>query len=331
MKTPLLIFLISPDWLSPILTGGIIFLVVAVLAWLAISRYINPDTPELKKEAVTLLFQALGGTAFLLGVYFTWQQLVNSREELKNSREMLSTTQQGQITERFTRAIEQLGKEDEEGSETRGVKAVANPQKYLAIRLGGIYALERIARDYKPDHPAVMEVLTAFVRQHSALAEEQEVKKQEAKKPVQRDILPDIQALLTVIGRRGLTYKNGESQRLNLSGTDLRWAILNKAKLDGVDLTSAQLGNAQLKDAELREAILIDAHFTDAILEGAQLEGADLRGAVLRGAKVAGVNFKGANLSGADLSDAVGLTQEQLDSAKTDGATLTNLKITGKP
>jgi Pentapeptide repeats (8 copies) len=326
MKPRLLIFLDSPDWLPPVLIGVGIFSVVAVLAWLAIKRYIKPTTPELKKEAVTLLFQALGGTAFLLGVYFTWQQLANSRKELQNSRDMLVTTQQGQITERFTRAIEQLGKGDEGEAGTRGARAGADSQKNLALRLGGIYALERIAKDSDPDHPVVMEVLTAFVRQHSALAEESG-----GGKTVQRDIRPDIQAILTVIGRRDLTYKKGESQRLNLSGTDLRWVILNGAKLDGVDLTSARLDSAQLKDAELREAILTDAHFTDAILEGAQLQGADLRGADLRRAKVAGVKFDGVNLSGADLSGAEGLTREQLDSAKTDGATLTDLRATGKP
>ena len=33
--------------------------------------------------------------------------------------------------------------------------------------IGGIYALERIARDSAKDHPTVMEVLTAFIREHS--------------------------------------------------------------------------------------------------------------------------------------------------------------------
>jgi hypothetical protein len=58
---------------------------------------------------------------------------------------MLITTQQGQITERFTRAVEQLGKKD--GSE--GEKAGVNSQKNLASRLGDIYALcpESLRRD----------------------------------------------------------------------------------------------------------------------------------------------------------------------------------------
>src|SRR6266545_5712209 len=58
-------------------------------------------------------------------------------------------TEQGHITDRYTKAIEQLGS-------TR-----------LDVRLGGVYALERIAVDSKRDHPTVVEVLSAFVREHS--------------------------------------------------------------------------------------------------------------------------------------------------------------------
>lgn len=312
MNTYLLIFLDSLGWPVTVLVGITILVALAVPAWLTIRWYIQPGTPEQKKEAVTLLFQILGGTAFLVGVYFTWQQLV--------------TTQQGQITERFTRAIEQLGKDDDEGGGTQGANAGVNSRKNLAIRLGGIYALERLARDSKPDHPAVMEVLTAFVREHSAWAEGEE-----AAGTTQRDIRPDTQAILTVIGRRELTYNKGESQRLNLSGTDLRWAVLNKTNLDGVDFTYAHLEKAELKEAQLRGAVLLNAYLNEAILEGAQLQGADLGGAVFRNAKVTGVNFKGANLSGADLTDAEGLTQQQLDSATTNEATQTNLRTAGTP
>jgi membrane protein implicated in regulation of membrane protease activity len=55
-------------------------------------------------------------------------------------------TQQGQITERYTKAIEQLG------------------SNKLDVRLGGIYALERIAKDSKQDQPTVVEVLRACFR-----------------------------------------------------------------------------------------------------------------------------------------------------------------------
>lgn len=56
----------------------------------------------------------------------------------------------GQITERFTRAIEQLGKPDS-----------------VDVRVGGIYALERIAFDSPDEHGPIMDVLTAYVREHA--------------------------------------------------------------------------------------------------------------------------------------------------------------------
>jgi hypothetical protein len=65
------------------------------------------------------------------------------------SRRTFELTEQGQVTERYTRAIEQLGSDK------------------LDVRIGGIYALERVARDSPRDHPTVVEVLSAFVREHS--------------------------------------------------------------------------------------------------------------------------------------------------------------------
>jgi hypothetical protein len=58
-------------------------------------------------------------------------------------------SREGQVTDRYTKAIGQLASDK------------------LDVRIGGIFALERIARDSAKDHPTVMEVLTAFIREHS--------------------------------------------------------------------------------------------------------------------------------------------------------------------
>ena len=52
-------------------------------------------------EARKTLATILGGLAFLVGGFFTWQSLKVARENLKVSQE-------GQITDRFSKAIEQL-------------------------------------------------------------------------------------------------------------------------------------------------------------------------------------------------------------------------------
>ena len=84
--------------------------------------------------------QIITGLLVLVGLYWTSRRVLAAEE---NAR----VAQEGQITERFTKAIEQLGHDE------------------IAIRLGGIYALERIAKDSEKDHGSIMEVLTAYVRE----------------------------------------------------------------------------------------------------------------------------------------------------------------------
>lgn len=305
----------TAGWLLP--AAAVVGVVLLIsLAWSFLIRYVKPTTPEEKKGVVSLLLQMLGGVAFVLGAWFTWQ-------ELKTSRDALLTTQQGQITERFTRAVEQLGKVgDGGGGPPTASGASAGADRNLAVRLGGIYALERISKDSKEDYPAVMEVLTAFVREHALWAGDT----QEA------GVRPDVQAILTVLGRRGHSYGRGESERLDLSATDLRGAALIEANLVGANLKSAHFENANLSRARLNGALLSDARFNEgSILAGAVLRDCDLRGASLKGADVTGADFTGADLSSADLREARGLTAAQLNSAKSRDRLLTDPPAEQKP
>src|SRR5712691_8827678 len=74
---------------------------------------------------------------------------------LKATQDKLEVDREAQITNRFTQAIGQLGAELKDG------------RPNLEVRLGGIYALERIARDSPRDHWTIMEILTAYVRQNA--------------------------------------------------------------------------------------------------------------------------------------------------------------------
>jgi hypothetical protein len=147
-------------------------------------------------------------------------------------------SRQGQVTDRYTKAIEQLGSDKTD------------------VRIGGIYALERIARDSKRDHPAVMEMLAAFVRVHSR--GQLPLPNPGSADPLELT-LPDVQAALTVIGRR-LPFRDIQGRP--------------------IDLTRAVLAGANLADADLADAIL-----TSADLTGANIAGADLTGAILTGTK----------------------------------------------
>src|SRR5215471_816835 len=105
----------------------------------------------------------------------------------------IELTEQGQVTDRYTKAIDQLG------------------SGKLDVRIGGIYALERVARDSPRDHPTIMAVLAAFIREHSR---EQWPPAEPGAEPPERTTRPDVQAAATVIGRRN-THHDGERINLN--------------------------------------------------------------------------------------------------------------------
>ncbi len=192
-----------------------------------------------------------------------------------------------QLTDRFTVAVNNLA---------------ADGADKMAVRLGGIYALERIARDSPEDHWTVMEVLTAYIRDNRRRQEDltpQGAEARDGETGPEKNVLPtDIQAILTVIGRRNAEHD--QDKRLNLRAVDLTNADLWEA-----NLWRARLGGANLGIANLGIANLWGADLVGAFLMEARLGGADLRGAILRGAR----------LGGAHLVDCLNLTQEQLDSA----------------
>jgi hypothetical protein len=144
-------------------------------------------------------------------------------------------TQQGQITDRYTKAIEQLGSDN------------------IEIRLGGTYALERIAKDSAPDGATIAEVLTACIRGRAPWPPQQPDQPDEDmaidKIRFLRYRAPDVQAALTVLGRQPSMTR---SQPLNLSDTDLRRADLSNANLQGARLLGARLQGGNLRGAQLQ-------------------------------------------------------------------------------
>ena len=247
-------------------------------AGVAPDRRIELETNRLKlqNDARATLLQGLAGGILLLGAYLTWRQL--------------GVTREGQITERYTRAVDQLGHTE------------------LDVRLGGIYALERIARDSPADRATIGEVLTAFVRGHApwpprlpgqyvATAPINQV-------PLLQERAADAQASLTVLGRGGFAPPASERDRLDLYRVDLRRASLPGAYLEGAHLGDAHLEGAFLFAADLERAILRRAHLERAILRRAYLEGAELADAHLEGADLANAHLEGASLRNAHLEGA---------------------------
>ena len=251
----------------------VLAVLICVPAWQVERVRVGQDQPvdayrlaSLEDTYRRTLAQILVGCGLLVGLYLTWRRIVATEETVRVAQETVRVAQEGQITERFTKAIAQLG------------------DKEMAIRLGGIYALERIAKDSEKDHRPIMEVLTAYVREKAT--KQGKYAEEAAKKPT-----TDIQAILTVIGRR----KTVKAERVD----------------DFLDLRNTHLAGAKLIDANLSEVILSEAN-----LSGARLQGVILQEVILIWANLQGVDLQGVDLQGVDLSGSKNLTAEQVRSAR---------------
>jgi uncharacterized protein YjbI with pentapeptide repeats len=118
------------------------------------------------------------------------------------------------------------------------------------------------------------------------------------------------------------------SNLTNVQGilTDFQQSNLAGVSLENSELLRANFSNANLENANLSQAELGRAIFTGANLGGANLSFSSIARSTFRGAKLQNVHLLGAYLylaefEGVDLSQAIGLTQEQLKLACGDDST----------
>ena len=81
-----------------------------------------------RDDVRTVGVQLVGALTLIVGGALTWRTVW--------------LTRQGQITDRMASSVERLGEEQK-----------------VSVRVGAIYALGRVARDSRADHPAVIELL----------------------------------------------------------------------------------------------------------------------------------------------------------------------------
>jgi uncharacterized protein YjbI with pentapeptide repeats len=304
------VVLYVPRWLYPPLSA-------AALPGVAADRRVELETNRLRlqSDSRATLVQGLAGLAVFAGAAIGWRQY---RHTIQTARLQHDLDRSGQITERFTRAIDQLGR-----------------QEQLEIVLGGIYALERIARDSLDDRATVAEILTAYIRTHASWPplppNPYGVDVPINELPPLRGRAPDVQAAVTVLGRG--SFPAASPTHLILGAVDLRKATLTDANLQGVDLTGAQLQEANLQGAQLQGAELQGAQLQGAELQGAQLEEAFVFGAQLQDANLAHAQLARAVLSSAQLQEAnlveADLRGAQMSSTELQGAFLIDAQLQG--
>ncbi len=204
------------------------------------------------------------------------------------------TAEQGLITDRLNKATEGLGKNNADSGNA-----------VVEVRLGALYALERIAQDSIRDHVQIMEILCAYVRYNSPRTDETD--KVDKSVPLREDI----QAALTIIGRRQ-NWPEGQ-KRMDIEEFSEYRINLMKCDLHGVRLTDATLNDAQFNGSDMRGAVLVSADMSDAWLYDA-----NLRDACMNEAEMSGAYLKGAKMKGVQMVHAYARTGNFLDCDELD-------------
>jgi hypothetical protein len=184
------------------------------------------DYMTAQNDVRSTLVSALAGLLLLVTAIFTWQQLVTSRE--------------AQVTERFTRAVELLGNPD------------------LAVRVGAVHSLGRLAVDSPKDDHSIYTLLTAYIRNHSPM---------EMSKPAKPD---ESESWVAWQQRRRCEKAHPDYGSLQKCAADVQAALGVLA--DHPDV---------LSDGRPLTPLLVDARLPGAACGHAQLARADLRGSVL--------------------------------------------------
>jgi uncharacterized protein YjbI with pentapeptide repeats len=291
-------------------------LVVAAIASMAAHWEWLKQTPDPEKAPSNFqLVQSIGaGVLALIGMGLAaWR----SRETARANNLIAA----GNITERFSRAVEQLG------------------SAQMAVRLGAIHALWRLGGESEKDYPTIQNILCAFVRAPTP-------DEHWGSEVTSQRIREDVQAILTLLGRKrsprqkelgdkinfsGATLCSADLMNTDLSGANFMGADFSDANLSDSNLSEANFSNAYLSCAKLRFANLSQANLSQANLSNANLSYANLPSAKLLDAKFSGSNLSDTDLSKADLSNAkfsrADLSRADLSKANLSRADLSDMDL----
>jgi hypothetical protein len=281
---------------------GIVLILLLVVPWYAKGR--KDKNSEVTYPNAALVNPILGGLGALLLIYIAIRQARTAIEVARTGNRQAEIASRRHITDTFGKAVEQLGSDK------------------MEVRIGGIYTLERLAREALASPQAAdatageasnlywtaMETLAAFVRERTR----PEVKR--LAKPRKQRIAESAYLLWKTAGmpesRSDEFWSEAVAQeaRRELPATDVA-AVLEvirrrpeagrereKERKWRLDLSTTDLRGADLHSVHLKRAIFDKAH-----LEGVNFAEAHLEHVSLREAHLSRGNLSKAHLTGADL------------------------------
>ena len=298
-----------PKWVreSPVLVALValligllvVFVIVGVFdpAW--VHRFFFGEVKDAEKSRILeLIGVGMGGVLLAIGATIANRRAVAMEVTNRGAED-------GRRQERLKNAIEHLGHESD------------------SVRLGGAYELFHLARDTEDLRQTVLDILCAHIRRTTGEDGYRETYKE---KPS-----TEVQSLLTLLFVQEHAVFRG--CRIDLQGSWLNGAMLERARLQGAELSGAHLQGTILHGAQLQEAILPvaqlqraslhEAQLQEVILDEAQLQGANLHEAHLQGAILHEAQLQGAILYVAQLQGAY------LHKAQLQGAYLPEAQLQG--
>jgi len=263
--------------------------------------YFWDESSESVRNLVLVIGGWLGLLAAIIGFVFSGFRTAASNTQaeaaLKQNEAALRQAElafESQVTERFTKAVEQLG------------------HNKRAVRLGAIYALERIAKDSARDRDTIVETLAAYIRELAPWTPPSDEALSRADDDIENEYLRprylgealegiprlaiDIEAALKVICRL-LPSGDPMREKIDLSQTDLTRLDASHLNLSYMNFIDVNLYGASFKYANLNHTQL-----QRSVLSWATLLNADLQWANLTLASLYETNLNGAWLSGTSLA-----------------------------
>lgn len=184
----------------------------------------------------------------------------------------LFLTSEGQITERFSKAVDQLSTRLEDG------------EPNIEARVGALHALERISKDSITDHLAVTATICAYIRVNTLAAS------QGSEKLTSVEMRLDIETALKVLfDRRSKNLLKVELQKnfaCSLRGLKFNGGGFVGARLWWVDFLGADLRGSNFYCADFTNAYLVNADLRDTDLSRCKFDGCSLSGAKLSSAQL---------------------------------------------
>jgi len=250
-----------------------------------------------KEGAIRGLSLAVVGLLSMLAIWSAYRRAEAMQKQTLAAENRL-------VQERFRDAVQHLGHETE------------------SVRLGGAYALFRLALEEDAFRRQIAEILCAHIL---SVTGAKKYRENFAKTPSM-----EIQSLMRLLFSAGQDDRTENSRkafwkdlRADLSGGYFHGLKLSNARFQSAFLTGAQFRGASLDDAEFHGAFLVGAEFQGALLVRAEFQGARLSRAEFQGSSLVGAEFQGAFLEGAEFHGA------RLSRAEFQGSSLVGAEFHG--